>query len=555
MKKALILLCVIVLSYFSVRPLFDSGYFPIHDDTQVERVVEMGKALKEGQFPVRWVEDLGYGYGYPIFNFYGPLPYYVGGILYALGVPALTATKIMFGLGAVLPAISISIVVLSFVSVPAAMAAAALYLYAPYHAVQIFVRGAVGEYWILIFWPLIFWAILSPKGRYTKKGWLVGSMGIAGSVLSHTLLGYATVLLAAVGFACYVVVRFVIRKRIYMNEITYIMSWVLTGLGISAFFWLPAMAEMGYTSVSAQISATANYRDHFVCLVQLWSSAWGYGGSAKGCIADGLSFMLGKIHILVALIAVSAAFIWSKKRNMQVFMVAAGSISLIGVLLTLQISEPLWRMFPMFSYMQYPWRFLAVAGFGLALLGAGIIAYIQNQKIQWAVAALLTIIVLIFNTKWFVPQTIYSATSHEFETATDISWRASKISDEYLPPAIIRPTSAAGVVSDTITSQTPVKVTAVEDTATQKEFIVESSSPATLTVNTAYFPGWRYRVNDRDVLPAVMHGLPRLTVDAGQTVITTRFTDTPVRTLANLISAATCVFGIIFYVKKHKTNR
>ena len=34
--------------------------FPIHDDTQVARVYEMGKALSDSMFPVRWVEDLGF---------------------------------------------------------------------------------------------------------------------------------------------------------------------------------------------------------------------------------------------------------------------------------------------------------------------------------------------------------------------------------------------------------------------------------------------------------------------------------------------------------------
>jgi uncharacterized membrane protein len=73
----LLLLCSLV--FLQVRHLFADGFYPMHDDTQVSRVVVMGRALIHGQFPVRWVSDLGYGYGYPLFNFYGPLPYYVGG--------------------------------------------------------------------------------------------------------------------------------------------------------------------------------------------------------------------------------------------------------------------------------------------------------------------------------------------------------------------------------------------------------------------------------------------------------------------------------------------
>ena len=110
-KTVLYIVAVIILSVPLVWSLFSDGYFPMHDDTQVARVVTMGKALRSGQFPVRWVSDLGYGYGYPIFNFYGPLPYYVGGALYALGFSGLLATKIMMLLGMILAGITMFMVV------------------------------------------------------------------------------------------------------------------------------------------------------------------------------------------------------------------------------------------------------------------------------------------------------------------------------------------------------------------------------------------------------------------------------------------------------------
>jgi hypothetical protein len=71
-KHIITLIFILILLFWSVKPLFSSGYFTMHDDAQVGRVVAMGQALRDGQFPVRWVNYLGYGYGYPIFNFYGP---------------------------------------------------------------------------------------------------------------------------------------------------------------------------------------------------------------------------------------------------------------------------------------------------------------------------------------------------------------------------------------------------------------------------------------------------------------------------------------------------
>src|SRR5688572_30726178 len=100
------LLLVVLLSYFSIQPFFAAGFFPVHDDTQVARVYEMKTALADGMFPVRWVPDLGYNYGYPIFNFYGPFAYYVGGFFNLIGFDSLIATKIMIVLGTLLAGVS-----------------------------------------------------------------------------------------------------------------------------------------------------------------------------------------------------------------------------------------------------------------------------------------------------------------------------------------------------------------------------------------------------------------------------------------------------------------
>src|SRR3989338_10214440 len=91
-----LLIITIILSWFAIRPLTIAGFFPVHDDTQPARIYEMAKALKFGQFPVRWVPDLGYGYGYPLFNFYAPLPYYFGAAFYLFGFNVLSATKLMY---------------------------------------------------------------------------------------------------------------------------------------------------------------------------------------------------------------------------------------------------------------------------------------------------------------------------------------------------------------------------------------------------------------------------------------------------------------------------
>jgi hypothetical protein len=99
------LLLTLVLTW----PLFKSGYFTHHDDVQVIRLYEMNKCMPDFQIPCRWVPDLGGLYGYPLFNYYGPLPYYFGEIFYLLMGNLIVAAKIMFGFTHhTMPSISLS---------------------------------------------------------------------------------------------------------------------------------------------------------------------------------------------------------------------------------------------------------------------------------------------------------------------------------------------------------------------------------------------------------------------------------------------------------------
>ena len=531
MKKIIGVIIVLLLSYWMVRPLFIAGYFPMHDDTQIARVVVMGRALRQGQFPVRWVSDLGYGYGYPIFNFYGPLPYYVGGALYALGLSGLTATKIMMGAGLVLAGVTMYVAMADILGVSAGVLAAAFYMYAPYHGVDAYVRGAVGEYWGLVFLPLIFWG-------FWRKKILTGALGIAGLIISHTILGYMGMLF--VGIA--VVVTNMQKKLILMAAL---------GLGLSAFFWLPAISEMKYTNVASVIGASADYRNHFVCLSQLWNSLWGFGGSAPGCL-DGLTFKIGKEHIILGLIA--GVGMWGVLRNKIGRMITAAGLGIftLSVFLMLPISAWVWSVIPLFPYIQYPWRFLAFAVFGISVVVSCIPLLMKHTIIRWLAVLGCVILVIGIEAKRFVPQYIVTRPAIEHETDVDIRFRASKVSDEYLPEAVIRPKNINEIPCDTIATSDSYQIENLEIRDTYKKIAFHTGNDIRVKINLAYFPGWQYIVNVDDVVPDIQNGLPVIGVPAGDSVVQIFFRNTPVRLFGNALSLLSVGFWLYLYDKRRK---
>lgn len=551
MKRILGVAIVIVLSFWAIRSLLSSGYFPMHDDTQVARVVEMGRALREGQFPVRWVSNLGYGLGYPIFNFYGPLPYYAGGLLYALGFTGLAATKIMMGLGIVLSGVTMFLVVADLIGVSGGILAAVLYMYAPYHAVDVYVRGAVGEYWTLIFLPLIFWGFWRISHKKFSSGLLVGSLGLFGLVVSHTILGYAGMIFVVL--AGLVLCVWGVRRGEW-GRVRYLVLFILLGLGLSAFFWMPAITEMKYTNVVSQISVTSDYRDHFVCLPELWDSPWGFGGSAKGCL-DGFSFKIGKEYLILGLIIIFGLIsgILGTRKGKRIAYTGL-SLFILSVFFMVSSSSAVWEAIPLFAYVQYPWRFLAFAIFGISLMCSTAVYIIPNSWLRITLVIVVIGGVLFIEAKRFAPQYLYEKPAGTFETPSDIRFRVSKISDEYLPPVIVKPAKVEDALRDTIAPSQNYTLAVERETDTYRKYSFLSSRDNTIVARLAYFPGWHFIVNANEVTPKLENGLPVITVPSQFSTVQMQFRDTPVRTMANLISLLSLGAWIYFYDRKNKKN-
>jgi hypothetical protein len=542
---------VIILSYWLVRPLLSHGYFPMHDDTQVARVVVMGRALGQGQFPVRWVSDLGYGYGYPIYNFYGPLPYYVGGGLYAGGVDSVIATKIMFGIGVLLASITFYFLLEDVFGTLAAITGTILFTYAPYHALDIYIRGAVGEYWAIAFLPLlllgIVWIFEKKRG---VPGVVAGAIGIAGIILSHTIVGYLTTGMTVIGIIFYSFIS-IIQQKFNDTILLKLLGIVLFGLGMSAFFWLPAFAEMNVTGVSAMVkSASTGFFDHFVCPVQLWNSPWGYGGSAPGCV-DGMSFKLGKPEIFMALVGVVIwVFSLFQEKRTKVLTFVGGGIVLLIVSLSglLDISKSIWSIIPYYSFIQYPWRLLSYTIVALGIIGASIITVIHGRVIRILLAVCVITLCIGINAKLFQPQYLYTRDSKEFETAQELRFRISKISDEYLPSVIPKPVTFTAIPNMLVKGDT-ITLHSIKETDTNLIVEVMSAKMQRIQIQRAYFPGWQYFVNGLLVPPTIDHGLPSVVVSEGKSIVEARFTNTPVRLLGNIISFISIVLfgGVLFY--------
>ena len=547
---------VILLSFWAVKPFLHPGFFPMHDDTQVARVYEMTQALISGQFPVRWVQDLGYGYGYPIFNFYAPLPYYIGASFNLLGFDLLVATKIMFLFGIILAAITMFLLLKKLVGEVGAMVGSVLYMYAPYHAVDIYVRGAVGELYVFAFLPLILLGILKivnnkEKSRL-KEGIIFGSIGISGVLLSHNILGMITGYILLLGLLIYFIV--LIKRKKKLSVICYMLYVICLGFGLSSFFVLPAIFEKDFTRVNELVTASSHFSNHFVYLDQLWSSPWGYAGSAPGRL-DGMSFMIGKIHILLGFLSIPIILLFYKRKKITNFQflpqrfaiyISMLVVFLFSVFLMLEQSKFIWDLLPGFSFIQYPWRFLVFTTLSLSIMISIAFVFLNRLK-QIIIGVFLIVLIVGFNSKYFIPKEYLSLTAKDYTDGSNLRFKISKISDEYLPKDFTIPKSAQNISWQGISDTQNLKIIDSKENPTKKIYNVESAYTNNLQTNITYFPGWKLKIDGVNTNIYSKEGRIGFIIPAGKHSIELILRDTPIRLISNIISILS-LFLVIYII-------
>ncbi len=550
---------VILLSYWAIQPLLVSGFFPIHDDTQVGRVYEMRKALLDGMFPVRWSTDLGYGYGYPIFNFYAPFAYYVGGIINLLGVDSLLATKLMIAIAILFSGVTMYLLAKEFWGRIGGIVSALCYIYVPYHALDVYVRGDVTETYAYAFIPLIFYGFWK---LYKEKKWryiLVSSISFAALIISHNL----TAFMVTPYIIAFLVFLLVISQKDERKTISFnFIIPVIIAFMLSAFYWLPVFTEIHYTNVLSQLGGGFDFHKHFVCLNQLWDSPWGYGGSAPGCI-DGLSFKIGKPYLIFSVLALIVSLFIKKIEKQKLYVLYFALLALIiSTFLTLQISQGIWEIVPFMNFLQFPWRFLLMIGFftsfNIGSLCTFIVIFIsQKQKkiLELIAAGILIVLIILFDTKLFKPQFITHKTSSDYTNSIYLKWNTSAMTNEYMPKGFTIPQNKNEIPASAFFIE---KGTGTINPLTQKtqevSARVTTQQDSALHINIAYFPSWHVFLDTQEQKITILPNGFRITVPQGIHRVDVKFVQTPFERIGNLLTFAgiiTLIIGIITSRKKY----
>ena len=243
-----------------VRPDFDLWKA---DDGEYHllRVYVFEWAVRAGEWLPRWTPDLFVGLGYPIFNFYAPGTYYLGLLLRLLGWDVYTTVQVMGALACAVGAAGAFCLARAVFGgrLPGIVAALA-YAYAPYpFIVNLLIRADLAEALGLALLPWVLYAAWAAgsggRGAHRLAGaagsggggrgrvaLLAGAMGAM--VLTHNLTA-----LVALPTAGVVGLFGAWRGGQLRRGAGAVGGGLALALALSAFFWLPALAEQRHVQI------------------------------------------------------------------------------------------------------------------------------------------------------------------------------------------------------------------------------------------------------------------------------------------------------------------
>jgi hypothetical protein len=353
-KDWLAILIVVFVAALALLPAMLYGSPSNRDLTHHFRLaLHFYDSLHAGHLPHGWLAEAAGGYGDTTLRFYPPLTYYLLACArlltsnwYNASLLTYTLLSITGGLGAYLWARE---------SLPrnAAVCAAALYAFAPYHLNQLYQSFLLAEYAGSAILPFTF----AFASRVCRRGQLRDVLGLAASfgllILTHlplTVIGALALLVYSL---------FCLDRKKFGATVLRLSAGVLLGLAASASYWVTMVAELrwfGGQQTSSDISTVYHTNFVFSTFSTDNPNVWWMNIltiATFGLLLPALAFRHARLET------------HSRRRVLGVALVL-----LFAFLMTTYASWPLWKISATLQSVQFPWRWLILVSLSGAVVSA-----------------------------------------------------------------------------------------------------------------------------------------------------------------------------------------
>ena len=399
-----IFLIFVVGSIISI-PLLNNKLNVLKDDgiQHIIRINEITECLKNFE-STKISNNLCNGFGYSWDIFYGNFTSIIPGIINIFVGSGINRFKLFLYILLILSGISMYISTYKmFNKHELSIIASVIYMCAPYHLNDMYIRYAVAEFASFIFIPLVFSGLycilnnnnngdknsdrknlLNNKEGYEQKensntGICMLILGSSGLIITHLISTTITAIFAFI----YLIFNF--RKLKDIKILKKILLSILLILMVTSYFWIPLLENSINTKYEVyepnKMSSSESVNYHRVEL--------------KDLISNKDNFQIHELGIVtIALVLLTIYSIWKMDREKRKIVLIFLGFGIISILLTTKLIN--WEYVPkIFLFIQFPWRMLEFSSYFLSVVASvSFCSTIKNVKIIDVLYLLLITVLL-----------------------------------------------------------------------------------------------------------------------------------------------------------------
>ena len=550
-----VLLLLVVMTAIATLPFFAigedqkvgccGGEMPVTHDSwmHLNQMRAFYRGLDSGRLYPRWDDETHGGYGAPTLAFYPPGAYYVTSLFYFL---TRDWSKVWIGfywLASFASAAAIYCYARRTMSRAASLLAAAVYVFAPYHLINQYQRGAMAEFLSFIWIPIVLLFAERLLADSSRRELLLNFAGFSASfgafLWSHPPTAYQFLLVFG---PCFVVWAMWMKRRRGLLIIGCAMGF---GSTIAAAYFLPAVAEQNLVNYD-DVERTWPYHASYV---------YDFAQKVYDHAKDSFFIRLDRIWAFnaLAILLLLGAVVSETYRSNEAHKPHLGPVpddalrkrvwlwawaGLIACFLMTKYSEPIGRLIPKIETGVYSWRMMTLTSFAAAMLSGACFECLPRIRVtdnyrgrhaglplRWG-ASLMILIGVLAASAWYVAWPMWRSQSFE-PNPEHYNYATLPRGAPRESPPMDRARLASGNGRVTIENWAPEL----------RRLRVEAPKPDQLQFRTTNFAGWTATV-DGGLVEIKEGAVKNVIIDLpeGEHSVTLELRSTPDRRAGNLIT-------------------
>lgn len=527
---------ILFLTVLTLIPLFLEPHRSSNMDGIVHTLVPQlfANAIKQGEFPVTWTDGFA-NYGLPL----GIISHQVTTYLIAFGIllfnDPTTAFNIVAFFGFFLSSLFFYIFLRIYFREIPSLCAVIFFHFAPYRILNIFIRGAIPEFFAGVFIPLILIALYLVIKKRNILGLFLLSTSIALLILTHPFM----LVVGSVLFIPYTL--FLLweelkrgQKVIVAKSSLFLFIFSLLGVGLSSYFFLPLQKEIQYFYYG--LSENHLTPNSYLTLQSFFQNRWEYF-TTLDIVHRGFIVNVGLLETIVFILSflMIPLFIFRKIAVRSIFIFAI-VVSVVLIFLLSRFSTFFYENINTLSNVQFQWRMLSSFIFLPPILLAYLLT-LFNKKI-----IMILVILLIYISSF--PQ-LYGKNHTNFPDGfyhfTPLNLHATVMNTIWSGESESYPRKK--VQGQIIEGKGELRL--IEYKNTRREYRISSSDPVKLVDYTFYFPGWNLYIDGNketiEFQDPKYRGVITYTVPPGNHEVLLLFENTKTRQLGLVLSAISAI--------------